>query len=239
MTTKSTTKITWPRNYRHPPTFESVKFGDKRVPETPFPQDPFTTPAQETRPLAAAPTPAKFYTQYRCPICNDEISHQTGADYIGNLPCTHRGPCVKPACVRAYYGRDDKWASPYGGRKRLFCQASGCGHEIEGWCLVETEKHFRADIVFPTGITDPAVVREVEREEVERRRAREEGLKQKVREELRVEKMRAKADKEMGKTTLGDITGGKCMDCCLIGFGCLGMVCCPCCACCPLAHIMD
>ncbi len=243
-TTKSTVKITWPRNYRHLPTFESVKFGADRPPETPFPQDPFTAaPADsgqnqqptETRPLAAAPTPARFYTQYRCPICADEIGHQDNANYIGNLPCTHRGPCTKPACVRAYYGTNAQWASPYRGRRRLVCQASGCGHEIEGWCLVESKTYPRGTAVFPRGVVDPVVVKEIEKEEADEKRERtrryEEAHKQRVREDLRVEKMRAEA----GKTKLGDITGGKCLDCCLVSFVCFG-ICCPCLAC---AHIMD
>jgi hypothetical protein len=99
-----------------PPYFRTV-FLERgvRPPETPVPQDSSATPARETRPLAAAAQPARFYSQYCCPICNDEISHKPGADFIGNTACGHRGPCTKSACIRAYYGPSDKCMSNLSG----------------------------------------------------------------------------------------------------------------------------
>ncbi len=147
----------WMRRHINP-VFAPVYFDHRREPEPTGPLDPSTAPAQQkkTGPLAAAPTPAKFYSQYSCPICNDPISHQHNADYIGNFPCLHRGPCVKPDCIRAFYGVEDKWASPYRGRKHLFCQAPGCGTEIEGWTYVQA---VQTPMMQELGVVMPRVVR--------------------------------------------------------------------------------
>ncbi len=146
------------------PKFAPVYLDHRREPSTPLPQQetPSTPPAQQegavARPLATATPPAKFHSQYHCPICADAISHQHNADYLGNLPCLHRGPCTKPACVKAYYGHDSKWASPYHGRRHLFCQAAGCGAAVEGWTYVQavqTPVMRRLGFVMPRVVRDP------------------------------------------------------------------------------------
>ncbi|KAL2127578.1 hypothetical protein VTI74DRAFT_10466 [Chaetomium olivicolor] len=172
-------------------------------PETPLPQNPFAPPPKETRPLAASPQPAKFYSQYQCAICDGPIATSHGANFIGNVPCLHRATCTRSSCVRTYYGTSKQWATPYKGRKKLYCQASGCGKEIEGWTLVEARGVPSGKWVSISIVQDP---------EAQRKHCKAE---EKVAEEDRREREREQRKREKERCGGDYLTGSKAGDCCL------------------------
>jgi hypothetical protein len=109
--------------------------------------------------LAASAQPAKFYSQYECAICHARIADQHGADFVGHHPCRHRATCPRSSCVRAYYGTSRKWASPYTGKRPLYCQAAGCGRRIEEWCAYQAKLAPSNKAVFAIGVVDPRRVK--------------------------------------------------------------------------------
>jgi hypothetical protein len=172
--------------YPTTPTFGRAFLDHLRKPETPLPQDPSTKPPKPTSPLAASPQPAKFYSQYKCAICNTRIADQEDADFIGHHPCRHRSTCQKPSCVRAYYGTPNKWATPYTGTTPLYCQASGCGRQIEEWCAYHAQLAQSGNACFAIGMVDPkrmeAYQKAVKEREKEAKRERKEKKKKEKKE---------------------------------------------------------
>ncbi|KAL2120168.1 hypothetical protein VTJ04DRAFT_4194 [Mycothermus thermophilus] len=155
---------------------------------------------KESRPLAASPTPARFYSQYKCPICNCTIAEAHGADYVGHTPCLHRGPCPNPKCIKAYYGRSSggrPWAIPYEGSQPLYCQAAGCGRRIDGWTLVKAVMAPSRTAVMPVVVTDPELEKKME---LARKRRYEVAMTE---EQRRQREERRKKESEWGKFKRG------------------------------------
>ncbi|KAL2261254.1 hypothetical protein VTK26DRAFT_4510 [Humicola hyalothermophila] len=109
--------------------------------------------------LATASRPLERYPQDHCPICKGPIglggvtaragdpNSIRATDFIGHLPCRHRGTCPKKDCVKAYYGIYDYLALPYTRRDRspLYCQAERCGRLPEGWCIIREGRRHGGD----------------------------------------------------------------------------------------------
>ncbi|KAH6857028.1 hypothetical protein B0I37DRAFT_403461 [Chaetomium sp. MPI-CAGE-AT-0009] len=191
----------------HPPVFQTAFLDDRRVPET-VPKHPTdNNPREKTRPLAASPHPAEFYSQYRCPVCRTTIAEKHGADFIGHTPCLHRGTCPRSSCIRAYYGTGGKWASPYEGTTPLFCQAAGCGRRIDGWCFARAVVTPSGGAVLPMSVEDPALRKAWEKERAKREREE--------RKEMETDN-REKEKKESGR--LSPTFPSKFANCCLYTF---------------------
>jgi hypothetical protein len=97
-------------------------------------------------------------------------------------------------------------ATPYRGKKPLFCQAAGCGKRIEGWCYVETVLGRAGQAIIPISKEDPAVEK-AKRKAEEAKRKREEKERAKQRE-----------------VRLGSLSGNQCLDCSIF----MVLCCCPC-----------
>ncbi|KAK4149913.1 hypothetical protein C8A00DRAFT_46580 [Chaetomidium leptoderma] len=219
-----------PPNFLKKLPFEYTFLDERRVPETPPPpQNPLASPPKKTRPLAASAQPAEFYSQYQCPICGTRIADEHGANFIGHGSCLHRGTCTKPECIHAYYGTDKKWASPYKGCKTLYCQAAGCGKQIEEWCFVEAKMWKSGKIVFANHKIDPEVERAYysarnelfERKDEEKAQEGKPEMKKESKEKKRKER-KEKKSKDETWCEADSLTGSRFWDNCL-------MICCfPC-----------
>ncbi|KAK3290538.1 uncharacterized protein B0H64DRAFT_452691 [Chaetomium fimeti] len=192
----------------HPPVFHTAFLDDRRRPEPTLSKAQTEDAPKKTRPLAASPMPAEFYSQYQCPVCHKAIAEKHGADFIGHTPCLHRGPCPRSSCIRAYYGTGGKWATPYEGTKPLFCQAAGCGRRIDGWCFAKAVMTPSGGAVLPMSVVDPALQKAFEKAKAKR----DKEEKREKRENEKTEK-RKRAEGE-GCCGLPDVSPSRVLDCC-------------------------
>jgi hypothetical protein len=192
-----------------------VYLDDRRVPEPTLPKHlTENPPPKKTRPLAASPQPAEFYSQYQCPVCHATIAEAHGADFIGHTPCLHRGPCPRWSCVRTYYGTSRKWNISYKGNQPLYCQAAGCGRKIEGWWYVKAVISPERRGVIPLAVQDPAL-----------EKAWEKVMKKEKAKREKEERMEEKIKKLKDKKERGPLVQDRLQLFVCIATGC-GMICC-------------
>ncbi|KAK3903384.1 hypothetical protein C8A05DRAFT_32883 [Staphylotrichum tortipilum] len=182
---------------------------------------------KETYPLAAEPQQRRWFSKSKCPICDKPLLDKDSADFIGNLPCVHRGPCTNPECIQAYYGTTAQPAVRYHDNPQLYCQKWGCGKRLQGWCLVKAvaDHTGREEVI----IAEP----QKDLEAKQARTKRQDELRKK--EEMRWEQMRPEepmtADPKKVKTkkpatARAESEKGDWRKKC--GQGCCGIICCPC-----------
>ena len=195
--------------YEVNPSIDAVYLDSEGHLKHPIPQNPITRPANETWPLAASARPAGFYSQHQCAICNDPIAVKKDADFIGHGPCRHRGTCIKPKCIHAYYGTERKWASPYRGEKPLYCQVLGCGRKIEGWCHYNPRMGSGGEMVLAVYQRDPDFANAA----FERGKDKQNdtgGHDEEDQQETQVQKQKQRGE------SLGEVTGSKVGDFCMM-----------------------
>lgn len=190
-------RLTFPASYTND--------DDERcVPESTVPE-PLTDnpPPKKSSPLASR-KPAKFYSQYKCPICHAIIAKAGDADFIGHAPCLHRGTCTRSSCILAYYGTSRKWGGALSKPKKskqLFCQADGCGKEIEEWCHVKAVTSRQAGRVMALPQKDPAVEKA---EKKARAKTLEKEMAMRRKEERMERKKKEKLEKENRRPLIED-----------------------------------